>query len=142
MKSHFRLIVLGGGAGGISTASRILSKKKDLKNEVLIIEPGDYHFFQPGWPLVGSGEVKSEATKKPTEKVIPKGARWLKAFVDGVDPVKREVTAGGRTVSYDFLIVAMGLELDYKAIKGATESLGKNNVCTNYIYNLVDYTYE
>lgn len=125
MKTHFRLIVLGGGAGGISTASRILSKKKDLKNEVLIIEPGDYHFFQPGWPLVGSGEVNLEATKKETEKVIPKGARWMKAFVDSVDPVKREVKAGGTLVSYDFMIVSLGLELDYEAIKGAKESLGK-----------------
>lgn len=142
MKTHFRLIVLGGGAGGISTASRILSKKKDLKNEVLIIEPGDYHFFQPGWPLVGSGEVKLEATKKETKKVIPKGARWMKAFVDSVDPVKREVKADGKTVSYDFMIVALGLELDYEAIKGAKESLGKNGVCTNYLYNYVEYTYE
>lgn len=142
MKTHFRLIILGGGAGGISTASSILSKKKDLKNEVLIIEPSDYHFFQPGWPLVGSGEMKPEETKKPTEKVIPKGARWMKAFVDGVDPVKREVTAGGTTVSYDFMVVAMGLELDFDSIKGAKDALGKNGVTTNYLYNFTGYTYE
>ncbi|CAM4162004.1 NAD(P)/FAD-dependent oxidoreductase [Lacicoccus alkaliphilus] len=142
MKRHFRLIILGGGAGGISTASSILSKKKDLKNEVLIIEPSEYHFFQPGWPLVGSGEMKPESTKKPTEKVIPKGARWMKAFVDSVDPVKREVTAGGTTVSYDFMVVAMGLELDFDSIKGAKAALGKNGVTTNYLYNLTGYTYE
>ena len=142
MKTHFRLIILGGGAGGISTASSILSKKKDLKNEVLIIEPSDYHFFQPGWPLVGSGEMKPESTKKPTEKVMPKGARWMKAFVDSVDPVKREVTAGGTTVSYDFMVVAMGLELDFDSIKGAKDALGKNGVTTNYLYNFTGYTYE
>lgn len=141
MKNHYRLIVLGGGTGGISAASRIIKKKKDLKNDVLIVEPDKYHYFQPAWPLVGSGEVKLKSTRKPMEKVIPKGADWLKGFVESVDPVKREVTADGTKVSYDFLIVALGLELDYDAIKGASASLGKNGVCTNYLYNLVEYTY-
>lgn len=142
MRKHYRLIVLGGGAGGISTASRILSKKKDLKDDVLIIEPGDYHYFQPAWPLVGSGEEKLEATRKPTEKVIPKGARWLQAAVENVDPIKREVTADGTVISYDYLIVALGIELNYDAIKGAKEFIGTNSVCTNYLYDYVKYTYE
>ncbi|CAD2071276.1 pyridine nucleotide-disulfide oxidoreductase [Jeotgalicoccus coquinae] len=142
MRKHYRLIVLGGGAGGISTASRILSKKKDLKDDVLIIEPGDYHYFQPAWPLVGSGEEKLEATRKPTEKVIPKGARWMQAAVENVDPIKREVTADGTVISYDYLIVALGIELNYDAIKGAKEFIGTNSVCTNYLYDYVEYTYE
>lgn len=119
MKNHYKLIVLGGGTGGISVASRILGKKKDLKNDLLIIEPNDFHYFQPAWPLVGSGEVKLKSTRKPMGKVIPKGAEWLKASVEHVDPVKREVTAGVVTVSYDFLVVALGIELNYDAIKGA-----------------------
>lgn len=142
MRKHYRLIVLGGGAGGISTASRILSKKKDLKDDVLIIEPGDYHYFQPAWPLVGSGEEKLEATRKPTEKVIPKSARWMQAAVENVDPIKREVTADGTVISYDYLIVALGIELNYDAIKGAKEFIGTNSVCTNYLYDYVKYTYE
>lgn len=142
MRKHYKLVILGGGTGGISTASRILSKKKDLKDDVLIIEPDDYHYFQPAWPLVGSGDEKLDSTWKPMEKVIPKGARWLQAAVKEVDPVKREVTADETLISYDFLIVALGIELNYGAIKGARGSLGHNGVCTNYLYNLVEYTYE
>lgn len=141
MKNHYRLIVLGGGTGGISATSRIIRKNKNLKEDVLIIEPSENHYFQPAWPLVGSGEVKLKSTRKLTEKVIPKGADWLKASVESVDPVKREVTAGGTILSYDFLVVALGLELDYDAIKGAKASLGKNGVCTNYLYDFVEYTY-
>jgi sulfide:quinone oxidoreductase len=142
MKKHYKLVVLGGGTGGISTASRILSKKKALKEDVLIIEPDDYHYFQPAWPLVGSGAEKLDSTRKPMKKVIPKGAHWLKSYVRKVDPVKREVTADDTVISYDFLIVALGIELNYGAIKGAKESIGKNGVCTNYLYDYVEYTYQ
>ena len=102
MRKHYKLVILGGGTGGISTASRILSKKKDLKDDVLIIEPDDYHYFQPAWPLVGSGDEKLDSTWKPMKKVIPKGACWLQAAVKNVDPVKREVTADDTLISYDF----------------------------------------
>ncbi|MCG1010448.1 NAD(P)/FAD-dependent oxidoreductase [Salinicoccus sp. ID82-1] len=142
MKQHYRLIILGGGTAGISTANRMLSEDKKLANDILIIEPQDHHYFQPGWPLVGSGEMKLESTRKPMSKVMPKGARWLQEAVRHVDPVKREVKAGNRIVKYDFLVVALGIELDYDAIEGARESLGKNGVCTNYIYDLVNYTYD
>lgn len=142
MKQHYKLVILGGGTAGISTANRMLSEDKKLTNDILIIEPRDEHYFQPGWPLVGSGEMKLESTRKPMSKVMPKGARWLKEAVENVDPVKREVKAGNRVVKYDYLVVALGLELNYGAIEGAKESLGKNGVCTNYIYGLVDYTYE
>lgn len=69
MRKHYKLVILGGGTGGISTASRILSKKKDLKDDVLIIEPDDYHYFQPAWPLVGSGDEKLDSTWKPMKKL-------------------------------------------------------------------------
>lgn len=142
MKKHYRLVILGGGTAGISTANRILSEDKSLENDVLIIEPTVHHYFQPGWPLVGSGEMKLESTKKSMDKVMPKGAKWLQEAVERVDPVKREVTAGNHTIEYDFLVVALGIELNYDAIEGARESIGSNGVCTNYIYEHVNYTYE
>ncbi|MGO1923791.1 MAG: FAD-dependent oxidoreductase [Jeotgalicoccus sp.] len=142
MKKHYKLVILGGGTGGISSASRVLSKKKELKEDVLIIESDDYHYFQPAWPLVGSGDEKLDSTWKPMEKIIPKGARWLKSSVRKVDPVKREVTADDTVITYDFLVVALGIELNYDAIKGAKESIGTNGVCTNYLYDFVEYTYQ
>ncbi|WP_411843234.1 NAD(P)/FAD-dependent oxidoreductase [Salinicoccus sp. HZC-1] len=141
MKTHYKLVILGGGAGGISTASRILGKNKKLKNDLLIIEPNDYHYFQPAWPLVGSGEVKLESTWKPMGEVMPKGSRWLQERVEKVDPTARVVTAGDYNIEYDFLVVAMGIELNYEAIEGLPEALGTNGICTNYLVDHVEYTY-
>ncbi len=142
MKRQYKVVILGGGTGGIASANRLLKKDKSLKNDILIIERESHHYFQPGWPLVGSGEMKLKETWKATEDVIPKGIDWIQESVEEVDPIKREVGTDERTVQYDFLIIALGLELDYNAIKGAPESLGKNGVCTNYLYNHVEYTFE
>ena len=38
----------------------------------------------------------------------------------------------GTRVSYDFLIVAPGLELDWDAIPGLREAVGNGSVSTNY----------
>ena len=141
VKEHYRLIVLGAGAGGITSTSMILRKKKKLKGDTLIIDPGDYHYFQPGFPLVGSGELKLEDTRKRMVDVIPKGAVWEKSRVIGVDPKKREVTTGEKTFTYDYLLIALGLELDFGAIEGVKESLGKNGVTTTYLYDYLEYTY-
>lgn len=142
MKNHYKLVILGGGAGGISTASRILSKNKNLKNEILIIEPDDYHYFQPAWPLVGSGEVNLDSTWKPMEKVLPKGSKWLQERVERVDPIGRVVKAGDYNIEYDFLVVALGIELNYEAIEGLPEALGTSGICTNYLVDHVEYTYD
>src|SRR5699024_9101766 len=55
---------------------------------------------------------------------------------------KSEVSCNQTLIMYDFLIADLGIQLNYAAIKCARESLGHNGVCTNYLYNLVEYTYE
>lgn len=50
--------------------------------------------------------------------------------------------ADGSKVSYDYLVVAAGIEIDWGGIKGLRESIGKGGVCTNYSYEYTDYTWE
>lgn len=48
----------------------------------------------------------------------------------------------GESLSYDFLVVAPGIQLNWSAVKGLAESLGKNGVCSNYSFEHVNYTWE
>ncbi len=48
--------------------------------------------------------------------------------------------ADGSTVSYRVLVVATGLKLDWDAIPGLTETLGRNGVTSNYRYDIASYT--
>jgi sulfide:quinone oxidoreductase len=45
-------------------------------------------------------------------------------------------------VQYEYLVVAPGIQIDWGKIKGLTEALGHDGVCTNYSYEYVDKTWE
>jgi sulfide:quinone oxidoreductase len=53
MKSHYQILVIGGGNAGISVAAQLLSKNAQL--QIGIVEPSEKHYYQPGWTLVGGG---------------------------------------------------------------------------------------
>ncbi|MFC6293213.1 pyridine nucleotide-disulfide oxidoreductase [Macrococcus epidermidis] len=135
-----KVIILGAGAGGISTASRL--KNAGVK-DILIIDYADKHAYQPAWPLVGSGDEKKKDTVKPMKKVIPNGIDYEQQKVKFIQPVERKVHLdNGEYVMYEYLVVALGIQLDFNKIEGLEETLGKNGVCTNYLYDYLDYTYK
>ena len=75
--------------------------------------------------------------------VMPEGVTWIKAAVTGFDPENRKVMLDqGSPVSYQHLIVAPGLKLNWKGIPGLEETLGKNGVTSNYRFDLATYTWD
>ena len=143
MKFHFKIVIIGGGTGGISVAARLLRKSSNFHHEILILDPSSTHYFQPLWTLVGAGVIPKRFTARSMETVIPDGAIWHKKAVTTIDPDANEVTTDDGTVySYDYLVVAAGVELNWDNIKGLKETLGKNGVCSNYSSEHVEYTWE
>jgi sulfide:quinone oxidoreductase len=68
---------------------------------------------------------------------------WIKAAVAAFEPEKNSVVLEGcRVVSYRQLIVCPGLKLDWNAIEGLPETLGRNGVTSNYRYDLAPYTWQ
>lgn len=137
--AHFKVLILGAGSGGVSVAARL--KKKIGAENIGVIEPADHHFYQPLWTLVGAGIVQKEKTKKHMGFVIPKGVAWVKDRVKSVDAATKTVTCdSGKTLAYDFLLVATGLKLDWEKIKGIDGHLGKNGICSIYQYEDAEKT--
>jgi len=79
------IVVIGGGAAGLSVASQLLLKLGTTA-DVAIVEPSEWHYYQPGWTLVGGGIMKAEETRKKMSSFMPKGATWIKAAVSAIDP--------------------------------------------------------
>ncbi len=131
MKSHYQILVIGGGTGGIMSSANLLRKDKTL--DIGIIEPADWHYYQPAWTLVGGGTYDFEDTRRPMASLIPKQAEWIKDFAVNFNPEQNSVTTKENgTITYDYLIVSPGLIMDTSLIEGLTESLGKGVVCSNY----------
>jgi sulfide:quinone oxidoreductase len=140
MSTHHQIIVIGGGNAGISVAAQLLNKNRSL--DIAIVEPSDKHYYQPAWSLVGAGIYNKAKTVRNESSVIPEHATWLKDAVKTFSPETNMLTlASGNTLSYDYLIVAPGIQLNWNEVKGLQENLGKNGVCSNYDFRYADYTW-
>ncbi|CAG9223990.1 Oxidoreductase (flavoprotein) [Paraburkholderia tropica] len=135
------VVVIGGGLAGITVTSSLLRRQPGLK--IAIVEPNDHHDYQPAWTLVGGGAYDVKKTRRPMASVMPRGVTWIRAAAERVEPHANLVRlANGESVAYRQLIVAPGLRLAWERIAGLQETLGKNNVTSNYRYDLAPYTWE
>ncbi|CAK9892044.1 MULTISPECIES: NAD(P)/FAD-dependent oxidoreductase [Pseudomonas] len=138
---HHKVLIVGAGAAGIAAASSLICRDPSL--DVAIIDPADVHYYQPGWTMVGAGIFQAPSTARTMASTIPGGVQWIKARVETFDPQAQTVTLNdGRLLSYEQLVVCPGLKLDWDAIEGLSETLGRNGVTSNYRYELAPYTWQ
>ena len=140
-QSTYELVIVGAGAAGIAVAASLKSRQSDL--EIVIIDPAETHYYQPGWTMVGGGVFTAEQTVRQMDSLIPKGVKHIKAAVTAFEPDKNTVILeGNESVTYKRLIVCPGIKLNWDQIEGLSDTLGKNGVTSNYRYDLAPYTWE
>ena len=112
-----RVLILGGGFGGIATARR-LKEKLDPNDEVILVDRRDHFMvgFRKTWALVGESTL--EEGKRPLDSLSGLGIRVMRDPVTRIDPNGRAATMGDQNISADGLVVALGAELATGAIPG------------------------
>ena len=91
------------------------------------------HYYQPIWTLVGGGLKEQEQSGRPMASVLPKKATWIKDSVATFDPDNNKVTtAKGDEISYEFLVLAMGLQLRYYVVDFQISMAGLENICVAF----------
>jgi len=112
MSRRSRVIVVGGGFGGLSAAQALKSAPVD----VTLIDRRNYHLFQPLLYQVATGSLSAGEIAAPLRGVLSrqKNVRVLLGDVRDIDPVsKRVLLADGAGFEYDWLIVAAGSQSAY-----------------------------
>jgi len=120
-----KIVIVGGGLAGISTASRLSNMLSNA--HITVIEPNQKSVsYQPGNTFIGGGIYSKDDVMYDTNHFIPDGVEMIWEKATEFDPDNdRLTTSTGKIISYDFLVVAAGLVFDFTKIKGL-EAIGDN----------------
>jgi len=152
-----KIVIVGGGLAGMSTAARLNNTLSDA--DITIIEPNPLSTsYQPGQTLVAAGLWEKNDILYNRDDYLPSGVKLIKGSVTAFDPKNNKVTVDdAEEVTYDQLIVATGVELNYgkiKGLKGITTSVdadssvvksggvGKDGVYSLYFANGAEDTWK
>lgn len=132
IRTSARIVILGAGAAGTAAASRLAERLDGAS--ITVIDARRQHYYQPGFTLIAAGLKPASYSVSETADWIAGGVEWIAEAAAEIDPEARRVTTtGGRSVDYDFLIVATGLTLDYGAIDGmSVDLIGANGIGSVY----------
>ncbi len=112
MGGQHRVVILGGGFGGLAAAQKL----KRAPVEVTLIDRRNFHLFQPLLYQVATGSLSPGEIAAPLRGVLSrqKNALVLLGEAADVDPLAKCVTLrDGACFEYDSLIVATGTQTSY-----------------------------
>lgn len=110
-------LVLGAGIGGIVVAES-LRKLLPAEDRVLVVEREQTHVFAPSllWHMTGDNDAA--AFTRPISALSAKGIDLVTGEVTRIDPATRSVDVGGKTLTGDALVVALGADYAPEAVPG------------------------
>lgn len=111
MPDLHRVVILGGGFGGLSAALRL----KRAPVQVTLIDRCNYHLFQPLLYQVATGSLSPANISSPLRTILKNhsNTRVLLGEATGIEVANRRVILSDGTIEYDTLIVATGSSHQY-----------------------------
>ena len=115
-----RVLILGGGFGGIATAVALRARLA-VDDEVVLVErhPTFVMGLRKNWALVGHGTIAEGA--RPLAALAERGIRVVAGMVESIDPAGRAAVVDGERIEADALVVALGAQRHPDAIPGFRE---------------------
>jgi len=120
--SNKSIVILGGGTGGIVAANKLRNKlPSDIK--IILIERNPIHTFAASYLWLMVGLRGPEKISTSLSKLIAKGVEIINEEVKHIDTTNRKVQIETGDISYDYLIVSLGADLDKKYMENYKDGI-------------------
>jgi sulfide:quinone oxidoreductase len=119
MSAH--VVVLGGGVGGSIVATE-LRKLLPAEHRITLVERSGQFVLGASLLRVIVGERSPDEIARPVAALARRGIEVVHAEIERIDPVGRRVVVGGRELGADYLVVALGADLDPSAVPGLSDA--------------------
>lgn len=114
------VLILGGGFGGLTAAVELKKACGDNVRVTLVDREPDYYMgLTKLW--VATGKRTAASCLHPRAAISRHGIEFVQASVIAIDTAARRVETDGASVTYDRLIIALGLEVDPGAVPGIAD---------------------
>lgn len=104
-----RIVVLGGGTAGTMIVNKLRRRLKSDQWQIAVVDQDDVHRYQPGYLFLPFGTYTADQVTRSRHVFVPDGVDFVIGEVDRVHAETNCVDlVGGRTLPYDFLVIASG----------------------------------
>lgn len=111
------VLILGGGVGGVVTA-REVRRRLPRPHRVVLVDRQPSHLFAPSLLWVMVGERRAASIQRPLARLERKGIEVRIGEVERIDAASRRAIVAGSALDADYLVIALGAELDPDAVPG------------------------
>jgi sulfide:quinone oxidoreductase len=115
-----RILILGGGFGGVAAAHALRSALPD--DEIVVVDRRPYFMvgFRKTWALTGMSTL--EEGQAPLAHLQQFGIQFVHGEIERIDPTARAAEVNGQRIEADAMIVALGAQLAPDTIPGFSEN--------------------
>lgn len=118
-----RVVILGGGTGGLMVANRLARAVKEdgegIHVEITLIADAKRHLYQPGLLYVALGLSQPSVYHRPQQSLLLPPVHLKEASAERIDVENHIVMLEGHEkIHYDYLVIATGSHPDLDAIPG------------------------
>lgn len=133
---NHKVVIVGGGSAGITISNQLLRSGRFTSQDIALIDPAEWHHYQPGWTLVGGGLKDKDVLKKRLADMIDAKVRFYNDQVQSFSPDQHTLSlCNGAQISYEQLVVCPGIKVDFTSIRGLQDAVADPHAPVSSIYS-------
>ena len=118
-------LILGAGTGGTMVANKMSAALDPQEWRIIIVDRDETHYYQPGFLFIPFGMYSPADVIKPTRNFLPPTVEVIFGDIELIEPDKSRVKlSGGKTISYDYMVVSTGSHIHPEEITGMKDGSG------------------